>query len=294
MVFLPFQVFVRRVIGDFFVTGKGVVGTERIGQHQHVPVALMFEIIVDALLLHEPADEVEIGFPVLDAVVPGAVSTTQRLFEIGEPMVPEHLLDNIRDGHLLENPAVGGAGQKPQPGPHGHVVGVEIVNIALLTEAAHESVEIACLVLGQFELDGDVLPQQLAEVERGIVAEQIELELKQAPERFGGGHAVKQQNIVAQRGNDLYRSFGLYWCHGSTLFLRRTINPSRTADADIYDDCGFIRLNARRGFPLDPFVGDESAQQPDRLGLRFRFKKNRPLLIGLQQDFLLFEQFPTE
>ena len=204
---LAAQVLVRREIGDFFVTGKGVVGADRIGQHEHVPVALMFEVVIDALLFHEPADEVKIRFPVLDAIGPGAVSTAQRLFEVRKPVVPEHLLDDVRNGHLLENPAVGRTGQEPQPGTHGHAVGVEIVNIALLAEAAHEPVEIARFILGQFEPNGDILTEKFFEGDIRVHAEQVEFKLKQASQFLRGGHAVKQEDIVAQGGDDLYGAF---------------------------------------------------------------------------------------
>ena len=134
-------------------------------------------------------------------------------------MVPEHLLDDIRDGHLLKDPAVGRPGQKPQPGVHGDGVGAEIAQGARQAETAHEPVEVARFVLGQLEADGDILPQEVLELDIRILAEQVEIKPKQAPQRLRGGHAVKQQDIVAQRCKNLDRSFCLQLSHGLTFLF---------------------------------------------------------------------------
>ena len=94
----------------------------RIGKHKRVLGFVVFEVVVDALLLHEPTDEVEIRLPVLDAVLPGPVGTAERFLEIGKTVVSENLLDNVRDGLVLKDAAVGVTGEKPQPGMHRRVV----------------------------------------------------------------------------------------------------------------------------------------------------------------------------
>ena len=208
------QVLVRREKGYFFVAGKRFVGTDRIGQHERVFVFFVFEIVVDALLLHEPAGEVEIGFAVLDAVGPLAISAAERFFEIREAEVPKHLLDDIRNGHILKDPAVGRPGQEPQPGMHSGCVEAEIAQGARQAEPAHEPVEITGFVLGQLEANGDILPQKILELDVRIFAEQVEVKLKQAAQRLRGGHAVKQEDIVAQRCENLDRSFCLEFSHG--------------------------------------------------------------------------------
>ena len=76
------------------------------------------EIIVDALLLHQTADEIEIRFPVLHAVGPGPITAGKPILDVAEPKIVEYLLDNVRHRFFLENTAIGCSGQKPQPGHH--------------------------------------------------------------------------------------------------------------------------------------------------------------------------------
>ena len=214
VVFFAPQVLVRREKGYFFVAGKRFVGADRIGQHERVLVFLVFEVVVDALLLHEPADEVEIRFTVLDAVSPFTVGAAERFLKIRETLVPEHLLDDIRDGHLLKDAAVGRAGQKPQPGMHGGGVDAEVAQGARQAEPTDKPVEVPDFVLGQLEANGDILPQEVLELDIRILAEQFEIKLKQAAQRLRGGHAVKQQDIVAQWRENFDRSFCLQLSHG--------------------------------------------------------------------------------
>ena len=103
------------VVGDFFVTGEFVVGGGGVGEDEVVLAVFMGEVIINALLLHQPAGEVEVGLAVLDAVFAGGINATELFREVGKALVAEHLLDDVRDVGVLEDAAVGGAGQKPQP-----------------------------------------------------------------------------------------------------------------------------------------------------------------------------------
>ena len=88
---LPAVTFFGRIVGDLLVTWENIVGAEGVGQNQDVLVALVLEIIIDAFLLEQPADKVEIGLPVLDAVLPTPITDpTQGVLEIGETMVTEN------------------------------------------------------------------------------------------------------------------------------------------------------------------------------------------------------------
>ncbi|MNG36587.1 hypothetical protein D3C84_1236630 [compost metagenome] len=77
----------------------------------------MAKVVIDAFLLHQPTDKVEAGFAVLHAIFPLAIAAAQAVFEIGKPEVTEHLLDDVRHRLVLENPAIGGAREQPEPGP---------------------------------------------------------------------------------------------------------------------------------------------------------------------------------
>src|ERR1041385_2512392 len=102
--------------GNGIVTRERVMGADGIGDDQRVLTVLMLEVVIKTFLFHEPADEIEVGFPVLNAVLPLFVTARQFQFVIAEPVVFEDVLDNVRHGHLLENAAIGCAGEKPKPG----------------------------------------------------------------------------------------------------------------------------------------------------------------------------------
>lgn len=77
---------------------------------------LMAEVVIDPFLFHQAADEIEAGFAVLHAIFPLAVAAAQAVFEIGKTEVAEHLLDDVRHRIVLENPAIRGAREQPEPG----------------------------------------------------------------------------------------------------------------------------------------------------------------------------------
>ena len=70
---------------------------------------------MDALFFHQPADKIEIGFPVLHTIVALPVGTRQAVLDIAKAQLLEDPLDDIRSFLVLENPAIGSAGQKPEP-----------------------------------------------------------------------------------------------------------------------------------------------------------------------------------
>jgi hypothetical protein len=164
------------------------------------------EIVADAFLLHQPADEVEVGFAVLHAVGPLAIGAGQLQLEVGESVIREHRLDDVGDGQLLEDAAVGGAGQEPQPRTNGRdILPIPAVHAAL-SEPRHVAVEVSGVVLGQPELDRDVLPENV--VERNVVpgAEQIEVVLEEPAHLLARAHRMEQQDVLAERRDDLHHS----------------------------------------------------------------------------------------
>ena len=76
-------------------------------------IFFVLEVVVNPLLFHEPADEVEIRLAVLHAVSPGPVGSIEGFFEIREAVIAEDLLDDVGDFLLLKDPAIGGPRQEP-------------------------------------------------------------------------------------------------------------------------------------------------------------------------------------
>jgi hypothetical protein len=197
-----------RDIGDLLVARARHVLAARVGEHQRVVPVRVPEVVVDPLLLHQPADEVEVGLPVLHAVRPLAVGTRQLQLEIGDRVVGEHLLDDVGNGHLLEDAAVGGARQEPQPRVNGgRVVVIPAVELAL-REARDEAVEVARAVVGQRQLDRDVLAEDRIDVDLAVGTQQVEIILTEAAQFLAPAHAVEQQHAVAERRRDVHHPRG--------------------------------------------------------------------------------------
>ena len=106
------------IIGDLFIAWKLVVGTAGVGQHQMVYPIFMGEVIINAFFLHQTTDEIEVSLPILYAVFASDIAAAKLVLDIGEALVAKHLFDDVGGFFLLEYPAIGGTGQKPQPRPH--------------------------------------------------------------------------------------------------------------------------------------------------------------------------------
>src|SRR5205814_7544657 len=72
--------------------------------------------VIDAFLLHQPADEVEVCLAILHAVFPLRISPAQLEFIILETVALKDLLNDVRHFFFLENAAIGSAREKPKPG----------------------------------------------------------------------------------------------------------------------------------------------------------------------------------
>ena len=85
----------------------------RIGDDHLVAVVGVREEVIDAFFLHEPAGEVEVGLAVLNAVVTWFVGPQELVVDA---QAGEDLLEDVGNGDLLEDPALGLAGQQPELG----------------------------------------------------------------------------------------------------------------------------------------------------------------------------------
>ena len=92
-------VHVGRKIRHLFVALELLVGAVAVGQHQHVLVFQMAEVIVDPFLFHQPADKIEVRFPRLHAIFPLAVGAAELVFEVAESDIAKHGLNDVRHRH---------------------------------------------------------------------------------------------------------------------------------------------------------------------------------------------------
>ena len=127
------------VAGGFLVRARLVRG-RIVGQNERVLAILLLEVVTDAFFFHQAGNEVEIGLAVLDAVVAGDEIAVEAELEIGKAEILENLLDDVGSFLVLEDAAIGGAGEEPEPGDHLRAVGGEAAILRSLGEAADEAV----------------------------------------------------------------------------------------------------------------------------------------------------------
>ena len=77
----------------------------------------VLEVVVDPLLLEEPGDEVEVALVVLHAVLAWLVGAPHQVeLDIRVALLLEYLAHDVGHGEVLEDPAIAGEGEKPEPG----------------------------------------------------------------------------------------------------------------------------------------------------------------------------------
>src|SRR5581483_10049740 len=94
------------------------------------------------LFFHQPRNKIEIGFPILNAVVPLDERAPQPKGEVLKPEIHKNLFDDIRRRLVLKNAAIGRARKEPQPRHHLRMVRSERAILAALSKAADISAEI--------------------------------------------------------------------------------------------------------------------------------------------------------
>ena len=77
----------------------------------------MLEEIIDAVQLHQPADERQIGFAILYAIGNFLVVAIGPEFEVVESRLVEHILDDVLDVLVEKYPAIGLVAKQPEPWP---------------------------------------------------------------------------------------------------------------------------------------------------------------------------------
>src|SRR5262249_43910261 len=156
----------------------------------------------DPLLLHQAAGEVEVGLAVLDAIVPlleGSLEVEIRL----EP--DQHLLEDVGHALLLEDPALGHAGQPPELGHELHAIrGEPILLLAdlllALADPDADAVEVALALVAELQMDRDLLVQELVERDVGLdLGDQVELEAEELGDALVAREPADEEQILPER-----------------------------------------------------------------------------------------------
>src|ERR1700677_1297727 len=143
--------------------------------------ALVVEIIVDPLLLHQAADKVIRRFPVLHAIIPLPIRAVKPLNDVSKAMILKDLLENFRNRHALKYPAVRRPRQKPEPRHQGGTVFGQPPLVFRLLKAADVAIEKTALLASLVHEDRHVLADDFFVVQLVIFTGQNKVIMKWPP-----------------------------------------------------------------------------------------------------------------
>jgi len=177
-------------------------------EDQRVAAVAVVVRVEDPFLLHQAADEVEIGLAVLHAEFALRAGRELHLLHVGDLVVREHRVDDVGRGHVLVGAAVRAPREEPQPGMDLGAVEEALPLAALLVrgggdlaafgEARDEAVEVAHAAGAKRERPGDVLAEDLGRLDVAPPRDELEVELGEAPELLVPRHAPEHE-IRAER-----------------------------------------------------------------------------------------------
>ena len=163
----------------------------------------VLEEVVDPLLLHEPAGEIEVGFTVLNAIIALIVGSRYLVRDVQSR---KHLAENVRHREVLKDTAADFFRQQPK---FGNQFGVEMHKMLVagaLAEPLDQPVEVALLPVEKAHLHGDVLTQDAVEADFVLrLNQEIELETEELRDGFVTSQAGQEQDIFAQWRRDCER-----------------------------------------------------------------------------------------
>ncbi len=173
-----------------------------IGHDHRVLAVRVLEEVVNALLFHQPGHEIEVRFAVLDAVL--ALGITLRAAQVERRTLHrlEHGFDDFEHRLVLEDLAVAGEREEPEPGYELGAVVREVAVRAELDEAIDDAVDDALVAAAQVDGDGRVLAQDGGRIDGGVLGEQIELERERPRDRLGAREAREEEDVLSERCAD--------------------------------------------------------------------------------------------
>ena len=145
--------------------GEGGVG---VGDDHRQRLLAVLEVVGNPLELHQPADEGEVGLPILHAVIPRRVAARDLLRERDVGRVAEHIRHDVGNRFLLEDLAVARERGEPEARHHLHEPAGEHVVAAHPREAAHVAGEPARRVVGVVDPEAYLLADDTLVAQRFI------------------------------------------------------------------------------------------------------------------------------
>ncbi len=157
-----------------------------VAQNHGVIAVVVLEEIKDAELLHQPGNEVEVGLPVLNAILQLVVRAGEAALVLDSAIV-EDRLDDLGDILVMEDPAIGVAGQKPELGHHLQFVAGHVALFAGAGKVAHDAIEVTLGIVNLQDIDGDGLADDGGEIDGRVFRQRSEVKVEQARNGFVAG-----------------------------------------------------------------------------------------------------------
>src|SRR5207302_9933261 len=121
-------------------------------------------------------------------------------FEIRKSQIRKNLLDNVESALVLKDLVAGIHGQQPEPGIDLGKIGGEARRFARLRKASDHSIDILLVAATrQLNGDGDVLSDNLREINGGILREQFQVIVKQPGDLLFTLKALQNKFIRTER-----------------------------------------------------------------------------------------------
>src|SRR5579863_3490389 len=134
-----------------------------VGQHKSVfTLHGVIEVIKDSVFFHQAGYEIKRRLAVLNAVLKSGIASFKAGTKIFEAEKIQHLADDVRRSHVLEDAAIRLASEKPQPGHDLRViVGKHAVIGIALRETADVTIDVAGSTVRQLHCDADFLTDDI-------------------------------------------------------------------------------------------------------------------------------------
>ena len=188
-----------RPVRQFLIPPGGGVRAQRIRQHHGVHAVGVLEEVIDAFLLHQATDEVEVILAILHAVFARRIVSAEAQLDVAIADFGQHGLDDVRHRHLEVDAAIHLVQQQPRLGHQRHrVLGVALFLVALepgLGNFRDHAVEVA-LVAVRFERHRHRAAEQRKKLDFAVLAEQLQLVGKKLPELLAARQARRQQFVT--------------------------------------------------------------------------------------------------
>ncbi len=159
----------------------------------------VFEEIVDAFLFEKSAQELKIGFVVLDAIRPLAIGPGQTVIELAaETTAVDHRFGDVDHGSLLKDLRAADVLKQTDPGNEPRLVVKQPAIESGQPKLRDVAVQVTRRAVRVSQPDRHRLTQQVERIDVALVTGKFQDAFEGASELFGPSHAQQHQTVVTK------------------------------------------------------------------------------------------------